>query len=150
MIGQSIHSGDREFEIPDSYEVRTKSLRMEGNRRFIRVPGVRWYTNIDIPCRHEPLTLFRRYSDDPSKYPHYDNYPAINVDKVADIPEDYEGVMGVPITFLDKYCPEQFELIGSDFEVAQPVLLENGKIGRDRFYVANKRLYSRIAIRQKK
>lgn len=73
--------------------------------------NILWYTNIDIKKRHEPLILFRRYSDDPSKYPHYDNYDAINVDKVSDIPEDYEGVMGVPITFLDKYCPEQFEII---------------------------------------
>jgi len=110
-IGQSIHGGDREFEIPDSYEVRTKSLRVENGRRFICVPGVRWYTNLDVPYRHEPLILFRRYKDDPSKYPKYDNYDAINVDKTADIPEDYMGVMGVPITFLDKYCPEQFEII---------------------------------------
>lgn len=87
-------------------------------KQFIQPDGtlksfgnILWYTNIDIKKRHEPLTLFRRYSDDPSKYPHYDNYPAINVDKVADIPEDYEGVMGVPITFLDKYCPEQFEIL---------------------------------------
>ena len=64
-----------------------------------------------LPICHEPLILFRRYSDDPSKYPRYDNYDAINVDKVSDIPEDYEGVMGVPITFLDKYCPEQFEIL---------------------------------------
>lgn len=73
--------------------------------------NILWYTNIDIKKRHEPLILFRRYSDDPSKYPRYDNYCAINVDKVSDIPEDYEGVMGVPITFLDKYCPEQFEIL---------------------------------------
>lgn len=74
--------------------------------------NILWYTNIDIKKRHEPLPLFRRYSDDPSKYPHYDNYDAINVDKVADIPEDYEGVMGVPITFLNRHCPEQFEILG--------------------------------------
>lgn len=72
----------------------------------------RWFTNIDIKKRHEPLTLFRRYADDPSKYPKYNNYDAINVDKVQNIPEDYDGVMGVPVTFLDKYCPEQFEILG--------------------------------------
>lgn len=74
--------------------------------------NVLWYTNIDIKKRHEPLTLFRRYYDDPSKYPKYDNYDAIEVGKVADIPEDYYEHIGVPITFLDKYCPEQFEILG--------------------------------------
>ena len=72
-----------------------------------------WFTNLTNNKRNEELILFRRYSDDPSKYPKYDNYDAINVDKVADIPCDYNGVMGVPITFLDKYNPNQFEIVGS-------------------------------------
>lgn len=72
----------------------------------------RWYTNLDTPKRHQPIKLCQRYSDNPSRYPKYDNYDAINVDKVAEIPCDYDGVMGVPITFLDKYCPEQFEVLG--------------------------------------
>lgn len=88
-----------EFRLPDG--TVTKQVNGLG----------RWFTNLDIKKRHEPLILVRRYSDDPSKYPRYDNYDAINVDKVSDIPEDYEGVMGVPITFLDKYCPEQFEIL---------------------------------------
>lgn len=75
--------------------------------------NVLWYTNIDIKKRHEPLTLFRRYYDDPSKYPKYDNYDAINVDKVADIPEDYDGVIGVPITFLNIHCSDQFTIVGA-------------------------------------
>ena len=83
----------------------TASDKKEG---MIRVSGVVWFTNVDHDKRHEPLTLFRRYYDDPSLYPHYDNYDAINVDKVADIPCDYFEAMGVPITFLDKYCPDQF------------------------------------------
>lgn len=69
-----------------------------------------WFTNLDTTKRHEFLTLYCRY--EPEAYPHYDNYDAINVDKVAEIPYDYEGVMGVPITFLDKYNPDQFELLG--------------------------------------
>ena len=69
-----------------------------------------WYTNLDIAKRHERLILWKKYT--PEEYPKYDNYDAINVDKVADIPVDYDGVMGVPITFLDKYCPEQFEIVG--------------------------------------
>lgn len=74
--------------------------------------NILWYTNLDIPKRHQPIKLCQRYSDNPSRYPKYDNYDAINVDKVAEIPCDYDGVMGVPITFLDKYCPEQFEIMG--------------------------------------
>ena len=71
----------------------------------------RWFTNLDISKRHENLILFKRYREDPSFYPKYDNYDAINVDKVKYIPEDYAGVVGVPITFLDNYNPAQFEVI---------------------------------------
>jgi hypothetical protein len=70
----------------------------------------RWFTNLNIIKRHETLDLIEKYT--PEKYPKYDNYDAINVNKVLDIPVDYEGVMGVPITFLDKFCPEQFEILG--------------------------------------
>ena len=77
---------------------------------FIRVSGVMWFTNLDIKKRHEILDLYKKYN--PEEYPKYENYNAINVDKTADIPEDYDGEMGVPITFLDKYNPDQFEIIG--------------------------------------
>lgn len=76
---------------------------------MIRVSGVNWFTNLEINKRHENLILFKQYT--PEEYPKYDNYDAINVDKTADIPVDYNGVMGVPITFLDKYNPEQFEIV---------------------------------------
>ena len=110
-LGQSIHSGDREFRIPDDYEIRSKSLRIdEKGYRYIRVVGVRWWTNMDYPQRHEDLILYKYY--DPSEYPKYYNYDAINVNSTSDIPCDYYGTMGVPITFLDKYNPEQFEIIG--------------------------------------
>jgi hypothetical protein len=76
----------------------------------------RWYTNIEHKKRNEELDLYRKYNE--TDYPKYDNYDAIEVSKVADIPMGYEGVMGVPITFLDKYCPSQFEIISaSDFAV---------------------------------
>ena len=109
-LGASIHSGDREFRVPDHYIITSKSLRIDthGNR-YVRVVGVRWFTNLDYPQRHEELVLYKRYT--PEEYPRYDNYDAINVDKTTDIPYDYDGVMGVPITFLDKYNPEQFEII---------------------------------------
>ena len=110
-LGASIHSGDREFRIPDHYEVRSKSLRIDkdGNR-YIRVVGIRWFTNLDYEERHEDLILYKKYCAE--EYPNYDNYDAINVDKTCDIPCDYFGVMGVPITFLDKFNPFQFELLG--------------------------------------
>lgn len=97
------------FPVPDGFE--SKSLVMFDGKWCAQVSAW-WFTNVDLAKRHEPLTLFRRYYDDPSKYPKYDNYDAINVDKTVDIPEDYNGVMGVPISFLDKYCPEQFEIVG--------------------------------------
>lgn len=113
-FGPSITGGDREFAIPDYVETTYKNPWIgEDGRRHVRVPGVHWFTNLDHKKRHEPLILFRRYADDPNAYPRYDNYDAINVDKVADIPEDYFEYVGVPITFLDKYCPEQFEIVGA-------------------------------------
>lgn len=110
-IGASIHSGDRAFYVPDDYPLNAAGCGVDENgRRFIRVKGVRWYTNLDLRQRHEELILVKRY--DPKRYPKYDNYNAINVDATADIPCDYSGMMGVPITFLDKYNPDQFEILG--------------------------------------
>jgi hypothetical protein len=77
---------------------------------LVKFRNVGWYTNLDFSKRHELLVLYKNYS--PELYPHYDNYDAINVDKTNEIPLDYDGVMGVPITFLDKYNPDQFEIIG--------------------------------------
>lgn len=110
-MGVSIHSGDRKFFVPDDYPMKAAGCGIdEDGRRFIRVKGVRWFTNIDIPQRHVPLDLRGNYYS-PEKYPHYDNFDAIEVSKTGDIPCDYDGVMGVPITFLDKYCPDQFEIL---------------------------------------
>ena len=110
-LGASIHSGDREFKIPNDYPLNASGYRVDdlGNK-YIRVKGVRWWTNIDYPQRHENLLLYKTYN--PIEYPKYDNYDAINVDKTSDIPVDYKGVIGVPITFLDKYNPEQFTILG--------------------------------------
>lgn len=109
-LGHSIHSGDREFGVPDWYPLKAASSRIDENgKKFIRVKGVRWFTNIDYKERHEKIVLYKKYTKE--EYPKYDNYEGINVDKTSDIPMDYDGVMGVPITFLDKYCPDQFEII---------------------------------------
>ncbi|MBV6491809.1 MAG: hypothetical protein CNCCGFBP_02460 [Fimbriimonadaceae bacterium] len=109
-LGPSIHSGDREFRVPDYYPLEAAGFRVDENGvKYIRVKGVRWFTNMDFKERHQDITLFKKYS--PEAYPAYDNYDAIEVGKVADIPEDYEDTMGIPITFLDKYNPDQFEVI---------------------------------------
>jgi hypothetical protein len=84
----------------------------DGKGHFMASFGnIGWFTNLDISKRHEDLILFKRYCEDPLFYLKYDNYDAINIDKVKYIPEDYDGVMGVPITFLDNYNPDQFEII---------------------------------------
>ncbi|MBR4624960.1 MAG: adenine-specific methyltransferase EcoRI family protein [Alphaproteobacteria bacterium] len=113
---------------------------MAGDHRegMIRVSGVNWFTNLEIQKRHEDLILIKLYNSE--DYPTYDNYDAINVDKTSDIPMDYEKIMGVPITYLDKYNPEQFEIIGTstmDMPKGAP-------------YVSGKRIYERILIRRRR
>lgn len=108
-LGASIHNGDREFRVPNTYNLAKVCRFDEQGNKYIRVRGPRWWTNLDYKLRHEELILYKKYT--PEEYPKYDNYNAINVDKTADIPCDYNGVMGVPITFLDKYNPEQFEIL---------------------------------------
>ena len=100
-----------------------------------------WYTNLDHKKRHEELILWKEYT--PEEYPKYDNYDAIEVSKTAEIPKDYAGVMGVPITFLDKYNPEQFEIVGLDRYVE-----DNPRYGH-RFTLNNKETYARILIKHK-
>lgn len=110
-LGASIHSGDRKFWVPEDYELKAAGCGIDATgRKFIRVKGVRWFTNLDYKERHEDLILYKNYI--PDLYPKYENYDAINVNKTEDIPCDYEGIMGVPITFMDKYNPDQFEIIG--------------------------------------
>jgi hypothetical protein len=121
-----------------------------GNHKegMIRVSGVNWFTNLEIPKRHEDLILYKKYSSE--EYPKFDNYDAINVDKTADIPEDYDGVMGVPITFLDKYNPEQFEIIdaiGRYSMTKGPTPETQGKYLTD---VNGQHKFARILIRRRK
>lgn len=131
------------------YEDNAKSSQhREG---MIRVSGVTWFTNLDVAKRHEDIPLWRNYS--PEVYPKYDNYDAIEVSKTADIPCDYDGVMGVPITFMDKYNPDQFEIVGrADANIAQ----ENNSYHIDGFkdkggapLINGKFVYKRILIRRK-
>ena len=102
-----------DFIMPDSYELKGKAYVDKNGKKHGFVPGICWFTNLDIQKRHQPLNLHgNKYHDNESKYPTYANYDAIECSKVADIPGDYAGHIGVPITFLDKYCPDQFEIIG--------------------------------------
>ena len=120
--GPSITGGDREFMVPKSYITHSSSLRTdEQGNKFIRVPGVHWFTNVDHGRRHEPLPLmtmednilYSKHKEIRGKgYVHYENYDAIDVPYTDAIPSDYDGLMGVPISFLDRYCPTQFEIIG--------------------------------------
>ena len=112
-LGASIHSGDREFRVPNHYPLRAATTRIDdkGNK-YIRVKGVRWFTNLDYKERHEDIPLVCSYKGNEEKYPKYYNYDAINVDKTSDIPCDYFGYIGVPITFMDKYNPDQFDIVG--------------------------------------
>lgn len=104
-------SGDMAFKVPDYYEEKaTRYWQDETGQKWRSLGNICWFTNLDHAKRHEELLLYKTYS--PEEYPKYDNYEAIEVSKVKDIPIDYQGAMGVPITFLDKYNPEQFEIIG--------------------------------------
>lgn len=110
-LGHSIRSGDREFGVPDDYPLTAAGFRIDNQgKKYIRVKGVRWFTNLDFKERHEDLILYKTYNE--KDYPDYDNYNAIEVSKTKNIPSDYYGAMGVPITFLDKYNPDQFEILG--------------------------------------
>ena len=165
-LGYSIHSGDREFQVPDEYPLTAAGWRIDDNgRKFIRVKGVRWFTNIDHGRRHEPLPLmtmadnlrFSKHKELKGKtaYDRYDNYDAIEVPFTDAIPSDYDGVMGVPISFLDKYCPEQFEILGISLElgIKKPDNLPKEKQGGPAFYIKMgtdyNRMYCRLAIRRK-
>lgn len=147
--GPSISSGDRKFNVPDDYPLNASTCGVdESGKRFIRVKGVRWFTNLDHKKRHEVLDFVRRYS--PEDYPEYDNYKAIEVGKTTDIPMDYNGVMGVPITFLDKYNPVQFEIIGitENNTELKPYWIE-GFAKYDRPYLKGKRKFPRLLICKK-
>ena len=148
-LGASIHSGDREFGVPNDYPLNAAGFRVdEEGRKFIRVKGVRWFTNLDYKERHEDLILYKPYNEE--EYPRYDNYDAINVDKTKDIPMGYDGVMGVPITFLDKYNPEQFEIIGLIAGNIRGLAGIPSKIGKDGPYINGKLKYGRILIGTRK
>ena len=117
---------------------------------YKRQGNICWFTNLDIAKRHEDLILYKSYT--PEEYPRYDNYDAINVSKVAEIPIDYTGAMGVPITFMDKYNPEQFEILSSnDLRLNENVNYKEHGLIKDKDGTINgKPTYVRIVIKHKK
>ena len=139
-------SGSQEFVVPESYN-RNNAYVADDGQKLAKFGNICWLTNLDIDKRHELLPIYKAYNE--TDYPKYDNYHAIEVGKVAEIPLDYEGLMGVPITFLYKHNPSQFEIIGADFDLAEQIEL-NGSIkpNPQRFYINGKRLYARIIIKE--
>ena len=135
--GPSISSGDRWFAIPDDYPVEALTRKTEGGRNYVKVKGVRWFTNMDHGVRRGPIPLRRRYSQE--EFPFYSNHEAIEVPSTKDIPADYAGPMGVPVTFLDKYDPAQFEILG----MGPGALAVREEDGSERC------VYSRIIVRNR-
>ena len=135
-LGYGFHAGNAYFKIPDDAIKEYANGVFNEDTGLVKFRNCTWYTNIDHVKRHEELDLVCRYS--PEEYPHYDNYDAIDVSKTADIPYDYEGAMGVPITFLDKYNPEQFDIIKFRKGDDDKDLRVNGKCPYFRILIRNK------------
>jgi hypothetical protein len=151
-IGVNSNRNFSGFIVPEHYPLHGTEARLdEHGNRVVSSNNTCWFTNLENAKRHEDLPLFRTFN--PEEHPEYDNYHAIEVNQVVNIPVNYEGVMGVPITFLNKYNPDQFEIVGSDADVKEGLLPElvksswDGKI--DRAYLNGKRMYARLFIRRK-
>ena len=145
-------AGDMAFKVPDYYEPRaTRYWQDETGQKWRSLGNICWFTNLDIAKRHENLVLYKTYSE--TEYPKYDNYNAIEVSKTAEIPLDYDGIMGVPITFLDKYNPEQFEILGMESSAGYDpsiVGIPRLKEGDARPAINGKTTYARVFIKRKK
>jgi len=152
------NGGTKWFQVPDDYDIETESrIKVVNGIKYFSMGRIMWFTNLDTTKRHEFMTLYKKYS--PEEYPTYDNYNAIEVSKYAEIPDGYFGEMGVPITFLDKYNPKQFKIIGSfnagahgeelgatktETHTKDKVIMWNGPV------IAKKPLYKRIVIKREK
>lgn len=148
------------FDVPDDRKKWLVENKKEGSAYKVvngtvmgRLASACWFTNIDHNKRHKSIDTPYLYAKKellyPDLYPKYDNYDAINIDRVTEIPMDYEGEMGVPITFLDRHNPNQYEIVGISGTLAIPFRNDKGKLCSGRFYVNGKRLYDRIVIKRK-
>ena len=140
-LGINMGRGISGFIVPDHYELYGTETRIdESGNRIISPNNCLWLTNLDTYKRHQDIVLTKTYYGNETEYPHFDNYDAINVNKTQHIPSDFEGVMGVPITFLHKYNPEQFELIKFRKGNDEKDLSINGKCPYFRILIKNRRL----------
>ena len=138
------NGGTKWFQVPDNYEIQTKSrIKVKDGVKHFSMGNIAWFTNLDTTKRHEELTLYKRYT--PEEYFKYDNFDAINVKRYIDIPYDYEGPMGVPVTFIDKYNPKQFEILGNLGSYAPDGYSLIGAI-----YINDKKIFKRILVRNRK
>lgn len=151
MVWLGYNNGHFWFNVPDSYEEKKTDFKIENGQKMRRMGNICWYTNVDIEKRHENMTIFRTYN--PETYPTYDNYKAINVDTTLDIPCDYYGIMGVPITFMQYYNPNQFEIVGQTHSGDLSEAVEGLRTStqyRHRGRIDGKEKYARILIRRRK
>ena len=140
-LGVTLFTGKMPFfKVPDDYEINNSRFERRADGLYKKVNNIAWFTNLDHKKCHEELLLYKKYNEE--EYPKYDNYDAIEVSKTKDIPMDYEGIMAVPITFLDKYCPTQFEIVGqmmttkvTEFNFGYP-------------YINGKKKFARILIKR--
>ena len=135
------NGGTKWFQVPTDYDIPTESRKkIVDGIKYFSMGSVNWYTNLDVARRHNELILYKKYNN--KEYPKYDNYDGINVNRYVDIPMDYDGVMGVPITFLNYHNPDQFEIIGLD--------RYTGINGDNDFTINGKMLFRRLLIKNKK
>jgi hypothetical protein len=136
------------FIVPKHYSLYGTEARLDENgNRIVSTNNTCWFTNLDIDKRHDELILYKTYNE--TEYPNYDNYDAININVTKDIPCDYDGAMGVPITFLDKYNPDQFEILGCSYSYGEP---KGYHIKGENFNVSvnGKQIYKRLFIKNKR
>ncbi len=142
------NGGTKWFKVPMDYDIPTETRKkIKSGVKYFSFGKILWFTNLDTTKRQENIVLYKKHA--PDEYSKYDNYDAINVNKVSDIPMDYDGVMGVPITFVDKYNPKQFEIVGliaGNIRGLAGILSTSGKDGP---YMNGKLKYGRILIRKK-
>ena len=142
--------GTMTFRIRDDFDqiIDTATKRKNDGHKWQDVQSIAWFTNLDLQRKHERLVLYKTYKGNEKDYPKYDNYNAINVDKVQDIPIDYQGYMGVPISFIGKHNPEQFKILGftNTGEENKGIRLENTQHGRA--IVKGKEIYTRLLIQR--
>jgi hypothetical protein len=144
-LGYGFKRNMAHFIAPHYEDTATDADHREG---MIRVSGVVWYTNMDHNKRHEEIILVKHYVGNEKSYPKYDNYDAIEISKTQDIPMDYSGAMGVPITFLTKYNPDQFEIIGCSYSYGEPVGYHKKGAGFD-VCIDGNQIYKRLFIRNR-